>query len=175
MHPNAPLAFLFGDSGSILIDIAAKQASVLSLGEDQTEQYYGPRWALDAAWNPHNPELALIIGVGMPSLPSSRLFVLDAPSGRLVHHPIPVRWVTDTAWAPNGEHLLVLGVDQPGTGNSLWLLDTVSGEFANLAFDIGASTPGASGWSVAWSPDGQYIAIVQGDGIQLLHVESTKG
>lgn len=171
MHPELPLAILFGESGSILIDTSAKQASVLSLGADQSELYDGSRWALDAAWNPRAAELALIVGVGMPSLPSSRLFLLDVPSGRLIQRAVPVRWITDTAWAPHGEHLLILGVDEPGAGNTLWLMETSTGKLVELDVAIGTGAAGASGWSVAWSPDGQLIAIVQGDAVQLLHVE----
>jgi eukaryotic-like serine/threonine-protein kinase len=67
------------------------------------------------------------------------------------------------SWFPDGRHIVILGTE-PGHSVRSWRLDTRSGELA-------AITPeGAAGRIV--SPNGQYLAVTEGDDRYLLDLRS---
>jgi len=129
-----------------------------------------PRGAV--AIRPDGQQLAYLLprepatGAALGTLEQDRgatVWLAAAAGGELPRHtwslPEGDEELTDLAWAPDGQHLLLVGRQHPDLGSertSLRWLDTATADAPLLALLPSDVAPG----SYAWSPDGHTVAFV---------------
>src|SRR3954452_8107456 len=144
----------------------------------ENSQYWEAAGFDAIAWSPDSRHVAYVRSEPDPEMQESRrgLFVTDIQTGERelplhVEGTTPAadeqrRWglYDPVAYSPDGRTLVVAGThsDSPSpTSRGIWLVDAQSGA-ARLLLDLGF-TPGASDvFSLAWSPDGNHIALLEG-------------
>jgi len=168
----------FGDDGrlGLVLELPGGEHQAWSLDPERrfTTQRLGdvaPRGAV--AISPDGQQLAYLL----PHEPSA-----DTPGGALDHDHAATVWLaptadasepprqvwslpqgdeelTDLAWAPDGQHMLLVGRQHPDLGSertSLRWLNTATADAPLLALLPSEVAPG----SYAWSPDGHTVAFV---------------
>lgn len=153
---------------TFLVDVKTGQVCELHLGEYNPEAMDIPPWPLDAQWSPDGRYVAFITTDGL-SLPLRRteLTILDMETGeRRALSPGPDiepgrHYVTDMAWAPNGQVLAILATVEyrdGATWEGLFLVEDATGQSKRLVPHI-VFPAGDTGWNLAWSPNGSSLAV----------------
>ena len=159
-HPSKPAVAIYDTSHFLTLNVREGQVRQFDLGEETSERWgYGPRWAFNVLWSPTGDSIALIIGVGQPPFKSTRLFVLDITTGEARHISLPVTWVRDLAWAPDGQQILVGTLNAGQEFDNVYLVDVASGEAQLLKPLSDKSHGGLPGWNLAWSPAGDKLIL----------------
>lgn len=169
VHPMLPLLAVFDPNGFLVINSATEEVKQIDLGEDNnTEAYWGKRQAIDAQWNPTREQLALNIGNGEPPFLSTRLFILDASSGKSSQIPVPVRGIQDMAWGPDGVQLLIRSLTNEGA-QEYYLVNTQNGSSMRVE-GLPEVKYGSTGRAISWSPDGSKLSLSIGNQLFLIPV-----
>ena len=104
------------------------------------------------SWSPRGDRLAIHVRDSRTSLPSARVLIMEADSGRLVREvsTTPGEFRVPT-WSPREDLLAYVESDEAGH-NTLFLLDVDGGDKAPIGASAGMLT-------ALWSPDGRYLAF----------------
>ena len=159
-QPGGGFVAVYGYPHLFLYNVNTHQPCVVNLGHAP-----GPIYPLHVVWSPNGRFLAMIVTADDPRelLHSSRLEVLDTIHGAIHRIDLPVRIVTEIAWAPNSRQILILGqTNISHTGLSvekLYLSDASSGVYRAVLPDWSLAGGGPWGTNMAWSPDGNLLAV----------------
>lgn len=159
-QPGGEFVAVYGYSHLFLYNVNTRQPCIVDLGRGP-----GPIYPLNVAWSPDGRFLAMIVTADDPRdlLHFSHLEVLDTTQGAIHQIDIPVRIVTEMAWAPNSRQILILGqVAISHTGLSvekLYLSDASSDAYRTILPDWSLAGGGPWGTNMTWSPDGNLVAI----------------
>lgn len=162
-QPGGEFVAVYGYPHLFLYDVNAHQPCVVDLGRPPGEG--GSNYPLSLAWSPDGRFLAMIVTSDDPRelLHYSHLEVLDTTQGMIHRIDLPARIVTEMAWAPNSRQILILGqVAISHTGLSvekLYLSDALSDAYRTVLPDWSLAGGGPWGTNMAWSPDGNLLAI----------------
>jgi len=167
-HPDGTRVVLYSQFWTFLLDVKTNRVCELTLGEYKPEAMDIPPWPLEAQWSPDGRYLAFITtdSLDMP-FRRTELTILDMATGeRRTLSPgsdiEPGRhFVTDIAWAPNGQMLAVLATVEYRDGTTwegLYLVEATTGQNKHLLPHI-VFPAGDFGWNLAWSPNGDSLAV----------------
>lgn len=109
-----------------------------------------------SSWSPNGEEIASIDGDGV-------ILVWDASTGATIWQGQETLNADSLSWSPNGKFIAWLADGQAG------ILNAATGNpvatFGNNVLSAGTDDPtGSNSPSIAWSPNGQYIAVTDGSG-----------
>ena len=167
-HPDGTRVVLYSQFWTFLLDVKTTQVCELTLGEYNPEAMDIPPWPLEAQWSPDGRYLAFIT-TGDLDLPFGRteLTILDMETGeRRMLSPGPDiepgrHYVTDMAWAPNSQMLSVLATVEYRDGTTregLYLVEATTGQNKHLLPHM-VFPAGNFGWNLAWSLNGDSLAV----------------
>lgn len=157
LHPSEPKVAIFSESGFVIFDMQRDEVHSFDLGEDRSESLYGKRWAMDAKWSPDGKQLALLVHVGSPPTQLSKVFILTPESGKLTELPTSLGHVFDIQWAPNGQQLLVGGINNASDNGEIMLVDIISQQHIKIEQLSKNYTYGEIGMGMQWSSDGSEL------------------
>lgn len=161
-QPNGDWIAHYNIDGLRLINSKSEERRDINLGGDE----FNPLWAIDAKWSPDGRKLALIVTEGGFPTSFSDLYILEWPAGTLRKVEDGFAYVTDVAWAPDSQHLLLKPIinEQDGFAvTALYLTDiSMPSEFVPIPIPVEGLT--ATSASLSWSPDGQTILVEYFDG-----------
>lgn len=159
--PTSTTFAVFDQTHFYIVDLEPQRVRKIDLGQEASESRgYGPRHALLARWSPDGQRLALLTTVGEPIYPYTDLTILDVHTGKKLDFPMDNRRMFDFAWAPDGLFLAVIADNmiEPGMAHyKLSLVDAVHGISQTELAD--AEFMGLRHETIAWAPDGQWLAI----------------
>ena len=167
-HPDGNRVAFYNDTGFYLADLITAQVCQVNLGritEGAVETW--PRWAFYAQWSPSGRYLAMLTAVGDPPVKFSDLTILDTITGE-VHSVHPEQYispgqyyVTDMAWTPNSQIIAIRAAVEVREGvmhEGLYLIEVATDQDIRM-LPQAVFTGGDAGWNLAWSPNGQQIAV----------------
>lgn len=158
-HPFDSSVAIFDPGGFVVFDLQSGAIRSFDLGEDNSETISGKRWAADAKWSPEGKQMALLVYVGSPPVPLTRVFILNMESEIITEIPLPMKFITDLEWAPNGQHLLVGGKSDISGDGEILLVDTVSLQHLRIEQVSKSFIYGDTGLNMKWSSDGNKLLI----------------
>ena len=103
--------------------------------------------------------MALLVYVGSPPVPLTRVFILNLEPEKITEIPLPMKFITDLEWAPNGQHLLVVGKSDISGDGEILLVDTVSLQHLRIEQVSKSFIYGDTGLNMKWSSDGNKLLI----------------
>jgi len=149
--------------GFYLLEVATGQICLVDLGDCPLGGPPGKCWALDAQWSPDERYLAMLTMAGKLPVDFIGLTLLDTHTGEYRRFDLGLQVLYTITWAPNSRDLLVVakaGTDEKGIHrDSLYILDANVGNTRQILID--QRFIGTGSWGVAWSPNGQTIALVR--------------
>ena len=156
-QPGGEFVAVYGYPHLFLYNVNTHQPCIVDLGHGP-----GPIYPLNVAWSPNGRFLAMIVTADDPRglLHFSRLEVLDTTQGTIYHIDISAPIVTEIAWAPNNQVLLMLGeveVIQGRPIQKLFLVDVSSQDTRAILPKITFGGGAAWGQQMAWN--GHTVAI----------------
>jgi len=163
-HPSEDKVAFYNNYHFFVANLNASQVQEIELGDiDPVLEL----WAVDALWSPDGHYIALCV-TDPDGFSFFDLTVLDTTTGEfhgLDRDPSDKNIVVqDIAWAPDSQHLLILGEltwqerEAEDVSSHLYLVDALTGKFRPILSNH-ALGGGDGGWNLAWSPDGQRLAV----------------
>ena len=156
-HPDGNRIGFYSNAGFYLADVNTGQICEIDLGT----KYGGKRWAAGAQWSPNGHYLAALTTVGEPAVRFIDLTIIDMGSGEQRRLNLGHQYLHLITWSPNSRDLLVIAQTEPaqikGDSYSLYLVNANTGESRHMLSDHPFVFAGI--WGVAWSPNGQEIAL----------------
>lgn len=152
-HPYDSKVAIWGKQGFVVHDTVSGNVTPYEL---HTDQGY---WALSAKWSPNGQKIALAYAQHDPPFNIMWLKILDVASGSLASLTLPLHYISDIAWAPNGTQLLVGGhrISQEDRLFEVYLADAQTKESRRI-FSISQNfLTGSGDTSLAWSNDGTKV------------------
>jgi WD40 repeat protein len=148
----------------VLVNSQTNQTQTVDLGKAPGE--WGQWGAIDAAWSADGQRLAIIATsseVISATVPFTQLIIYDPATGKVQLIADDLTYITNMAWAPDNENVLISGVirqNKEGLDvNALFLVDVTTQQIV----PVPVMPDGAHGlsWhrSLTWSPDGKYIVV----------------
>ena len=159
LHPFESSVAIFDPGGFVVFDLQSGDIRAFDLGEDNSETISGKRWAADAKWSPDGKQMALLVYVGSPPVQLTRVFILNLELEKTTEISLPMKFITDLEWAPNGQHLLVGGKNDISGDGEILLVDTVSLQHLRIEQVSKNFIYGDIGLNVQWSSDGNKLLI----------------
>ncbi len=163
-HPSEDKVAFYNNYHFFMADLNTGRMPEVDLGDWNGLEL----WAMEAQWSPDGRYLALLVTVGDLPVPFVDLAVLDTDTGKfhmLDRDPQDKNIsLSDVAWAPDSQHLLILGEltwqerEAEDVSSHLYLVDALTGKFRPILSNH-ALGGGDGGWNLAWSPDGQRLAV----------------
>lgn len=148
----------------ILINPQTSQIQNVDLGKAPGD--WGQWGVIDAAWSSDGQRLAIIASsseVTSTTVPFTQLIIYDPNTGKVQLIEDNLTYITNMAWAPDNEHVLISGVirqNKEGLDvNALFLVDVTTQQVV----PVPVMPNGALGlsWhrSLTWSLDGKFIVV----------------
>ncbi len=166
-HPQGHQIAFYNETGFYLADLPLGRICKVDLGVEESEARYGKRWAFYAQWAPSGRYLSMLTTIGDPPVKFSGLTILDTITGEL-HHVHPKQYiepgqyyVMDMAWAPNSQIIAVqaaVELRERVLYAGLYLVEVATGRDMRVLPEA-LFTGGDAGWNLAWSPNGQRMAV----------------
>jgi dipeptidyl aminopeptidase/acylaminoacyl peptidase len=190
-RPNSSQIFLYNDiqvgGYTFLLDIKNGQVCELNLFGAEDPNEWRKSWAMLARWSPNGRYLAVVRTKGDRPIEFSDLIILDAATGNLYQTDITkfgpsdldiqgMHYISDVAWAPDNQHLAVIGEVNPADNlmpdiDRLFLLDFLT----NKIFQVSSAELGPNldlTTKLLWSNDGaQLIVQCRPGGLCILAVQ----
>ena len=165
-RPRGNEVVFYNDSGLYLLDTVSGKACQIALGLAEFGER-GLRWAYLAKWSPNGRYLAMITTSGRFPLEFSELTILDTMTGNLRTIQPERRllsgkhYILDIDWAPDSTAIAARVAIAMKEGVIYDALYVISPRSAQQIRQLPEQTfTGASaGLSLAWSPDGKYLAL----------------
>ncbi len=173
VQPNGDWIAHYNIEGLKLVNSKTGEEKPIELGGTES------LWAMNAKWSPDGGRLALIVTEGGFPSPFSDLYILDWPAGTLHKIQDTFTYVTDIAWAPDSQHLVlgaVIGKDEYGVNITALYIVNISNPSEILPVPIPINGLGINyRGGLAWSPDGKTILVQYFDGqhVALYQIEVT--
>lgn len=148
----------------VLINPQTNQTQTVDLGKEPGDR--GQWGAIDAAWSPDGQRLAIIATsseVTSTIVPFTQLIIYDPTAGKVQLIADNFTYITNIAWAPDNEHVLVSGVIRQNKAgldvNALFLVDVTTQQIVPVP--VMPDEAFGLNWhrSLAWSPDGKFIVV----------------
>lgn len=166
-HPQGHQIAFYNETGFYLANLPLGRICKIDLGVEESEARYGKRWAFYAQWAPNGRYLSMLTTIGDPPVKFSDLTILDTITGKL-HSVHPKQYiesgqyyVMDMAWAPNSQIMAIQAAVEVREGvlyAGLYLLEVATGRDVRVLPEA-LFTGGDAGWNLAWSPNGQQMAV----------------
>ncbi|MCS7016821.1 MAG: hypothetical protein NZM42_11975 [Gemmatales bacterium] len=165
--PSGNQIAFYNDAGFYLVDWSSGKICEVNLGFEEGETRYGKRWAFYAQWAPNGRYLAMLTTVGDLPIKFSDLIILDTLTDER-HLMLPVvylnpgqYYVQDMTWAPNSQVLAILATVEHRDGTTwegLYLVEGATGRTEPMLPHV-VFPAGDAGWNLAWSPNGNFLAV----------------
>jgi len=190
-RPNSSQIFLYNDiqaaGYTFLLDIKKGEVCELNLFGTEDPNEWRKSWAMLARWSPNGRYLAVVRTKGDRPIEFSDLIILDAVTGNLYQTDVTKfspsdldiqgrHYIIDVAWAPDNQHLSVIGYVNSAGSNTipdlhrLFLLDFLTGK----AIQISSANFGRNmDINLLWSNDGSQLLVKCPGGLCLLSVQKT--
>jgi len=188
-RPNSSQIFLYNDiqvaGYTFLLDIKNGQVCELNLFGEEDPNEWRKSWAMLARWSPNGRYLAVVRTKGGRPIDFSDLLILDTVTGNLYQTDVTKfspsdldiqgkHYVIDVAWAPDNQHLAVIGYVNSAGGNAipdlhrLFLLDFFTGKAIQISSENLGRNMDAN---LLWSDNGSHLLVKCSDGLCLLSVQ----
>lgn len=174
-HPSLPLVAISAPNTFSVYNVDTETLRRLPLGPPSPAGLFDTiPTALQYAWNPVQPSLAVIVGTADYRLVGgATLRFLDAETGLLTSPPQTGYQIYNTVWAPNGRDLLAFAHDEDWYAPfqpQFVLIDTVTWDHVEIDALVEPMVEDTRVFAAAWSPDGSRIAVNFGDDTHVFSV-----
>lgn len=165
-RPGTPQAAFYNSTYFFLADVESGQGCEIDLGKEKGEGGF-QLWAVVAQWSPDGRYLAMLTTAGVPPVRRVGLSILDMNTGKLSpRHPEAYTapgqyYVMGVTWAPDSQTVAILATVEEKEGaqlDGLYLVNVTTGENRRMLPQM-TFPGGGAGWNLAWSQDGNYLAI----------------
>ncbi len=162
--PSGNEIVFYNDTGVYLTNLASGKICEVDLDLKKSEREYSKRWALYMQWSPNGRYLGALTTAGDRPVPFVDLTLVDTYTGKLqaLSPSLNAEYVYDFAWAPSSRQVIALVQDDISQGRpiqKLYLVDVQSGTSQPIAPHSDFGGGAIEGWQLAWSPDGQTLAV----------------
>lgn len=174
-HPSLPLVAISAPGTFSVYNVDTETLRRLPLGPPSPAGLFDTiPTALQYAWNPMQPSLAVIVGTADYRLVGGAILqFLDAESGLLTSPPQTGYQIYNMVWAPNGRDLLAFAHDEDWYAPfqpQFVLIDTVTWEHIEIDALVESVDENTQVFAAAWSPDGSRIVLNFGDKTHVISV-----
>jgi Tol biopolymer transport system component len=157
-HPDGSRIAFYNNVSFYLADLGTGQMCELHLGAHGGQKL----WGVDAKWSPDGRYLAALTTAGEPVVSFIDLTILDMSTGETRRIDLGYEYLHTLSWSPNSRDLATMAsavhVDFARQYQyDLYLVDAVTGDSRQMLAEHIFMLSGVYG--VAWSPDGQEIAL----------------
>jgi Tol biopolymer transport system component len=190
-RPGSTQVFLYSNefgNYTFLLDVNTGQVCELNLFGKEDPNDWRKSWVMTGHWSPNGRFLAVVRTKGGLPIDFSDLLVLDTVTGKLYQtdatkfgpsdlDPQGKHFISDVAWAPDNQHLAVIGRVDPSSGgkstsaiDKLFLLDLLTGKSVQVSSaELGPNIE----TNLLWSSDGSKLIAKCPSGLCLLSVQKS--
>jgi len=162
-QPDDTRVAIYNGAAFYVADLSTGRVQAIDLGQ---RAEYGNYWVLYAVWSPNGRYLALIVAAGdMGQVYREELRMLDLTTGAVTVIGKEIPNPSETAWAPDSQHLVVLGWPGPERPTDvragLYLVDTRIGSVQRVLPDwlFSLADYSIQGGGLSWSSGGENLVV----------------